>query len=255
MHTWGPEDGAPVLLLHGVTGGGLRWRRLAEEVLPARRAFAPDLRGHGRSTWSPPWDAATCVDDLLETLDALDVERTAVIGHSYGGLLAVRLTARAPERVTKLVLVDPAVALPPAFCAAQAEVFRLDDGWASLEEARATRIALRPEHAQDVVDEDLAAHLDEGSDGRFRLRFSRPAVITAWSDMAKPPPSLAGYGGRVLLVPALHDDYVTPELRSALGRDLGSRLDEHGIAAGHMLYWDAFEALSGLLRSFLDGRG
>jgi lipase len=240
-----------VLLLHGVTGGGHRWRRVAEEALPARRAIAPDLRGHGRSTWSAPWDAATLVDDLLETLDALGVARTAVVGHSYGGLVATRLTSTVPGRVTKLALIDPAVALPPDLCTAEAEVIRRDEGWASLEEARADRLARRPEHARDTVDDDLEAHLDRAADGRLRLRFSRPAVITAWSEMAKPPLSLAGYGGRGLLVPALHDEYVTPAYRAALIRDLGPRLEERGVEAGHMLYWDAFEALAGLLAAFL----
>ena len=56
LHEWG-DPGAPVVLcLHGVTGHGLRFRRLAEERLATRyRVLAPDLRGHGRSGWEPPW--------------------------------------------------------------------------------------------------------------------------------------------------------------------------------------------------------
>ena len=54
-HMFGPENGPPLLLLHGVTGTGTRFRRFAEEELPGVRVIAPDLRGHGDSTWDPPW--------------------------------------------------------------------------------------------------------------------------------------------------------------------------------------------------------
>ncbi len=52
---WGDPAGAPVLCLHGVTGHGRRFRRLAEEGLPGHRVIGVDYRGHGRSGWEPPW--------------------------------------------------------------------------------------------------------------------------------------------------------------------------------------------------------
>jgi lipase len=108
VHRFGAVDGAPLLALHGVTGHGIRFQRLAEEGLPERRVIAPDLRGHGRSTWEPPWNAERLVTDLVELLDAEGLERTDVMGHSYGGLLATLLIARAPDRVGRAVLLDPA---------------------------------------------------------------------------------------------------------------------------------------------------
>jgi lipase len=251
VHRWGPSRGRPVLVLHGVTNIGARYRRLAQQGLPDHLVLAPDLRGHGASTWHPPWDAASHVRDLVETMDACDVARAAVVGHSFGGLLGLRLAAAAPERVARLALIDPAVALPPAECAERAEAVRRDEGWASVEEARAARLAMRPPHARDTVEEDLRTFLAQDADGRFRFRFSRPAVVCAWSEMAAPPPSLSGYGGPVLLVPARQEQFVTEALRAALARDVGPRLVERGIDAGHMLFWDAFEALVALLRPFL----
>jgi lipase len=251
VHRFGPRDGAPLLVVHGVRNTGARYRRLAEEGLHGVRVLAPDLRGHGASGWDPPWDPATHAADLIETMDAEGLGAVAVAGHSFGGLLGMRLAAAAPGRVSRLALLDPAVALPAALCAAEAEADRLDEGWASVEEARAARLALRPAHARDTVDEDLATHLALGADGRHRLRFSRPAAICAWSAMAAPPPSLAAYPGPVLLVPALRERYVTPALRAALAADLGHRLAVRGIEAGHMLLWDAREELAAVLRDFL----
>ena len=185
----GAGVGVPILAIHGVKSHGRRFRRLAEEAWPERTTLAVDLRGHGASTWDPPWDVSTHVADLLETLDAEGVERVAVVGHSFGGCLATHLAAAAPDRVERFVLLDPAVALPPS------------------------RV------------------------------------------VARPPASLAGFGGPGLLLVAGREDYVTPALRAALQRDLGPRLTVRSIDAGHMLFWDAFEATAEIVAPFLRQSG
>ena len=251
LHAWGPEDGPPVLVVHGVTNTGARYRRLAEEQLAGHRVVAPDLRGHGRSTWDPPWSLDRHVEDLAETVAAAGLGPVAVVGHSFGGLLGMALAAARPGLVGRLALVDPAVALAPGRAAEQAEAVRRDDGWASRAEAREARLAMRPDRARVTVDEDLETFLEEGADGRWRFRFSRPAAVTAWSEMAGPAPSLAGYPGQVLLIPALRADYVGDRLRARLSEDLGDRLREQPIDAGHMLFWDAPDELGRALRGFL----
>lgn len=251
VHTWGPAAGPPVVVVHGVTSTGARFRRLAQEALPEARVLAPDLRGHGHSTWDPPWDVDQHVGDLLEALDAAGVERAALVGHSFGGLIGMVLADARPERVETLALVDPAVALAPARVREEAERTRRDEGWASVAEARAARLVLRPPHARDTVDEDLATFLEPGQDGRVRFRYSRSAAVTAWSEMARPVPSLSRYPGRVLIVEALQAGIVTEALRERLRADVGPRLSEEAIDAGHALQWDAREELGGLLRGFL----
>lgn len=251
LHAFGPPGGPPLLLLHGVTGTGLRFRRLAEEELPGVRVIAPDLRGHGDSTWHPPWHLEAHVADVLAVLDALGLDRVPVGGHSFGGLVAMALAAAAPERVERLALIDPATAMDPAAAALRAEDARRDEGWADEDEARAARLALRPPHARDTVEEDLATFLRRDRDGRVRFRFCRSAVVTAFSEMARPVPGLAGYPGRVLLVPALRAGFGTPEVLARLRGDLGDRLATEGLDAGHMLHWDAREALGALMRGWL----
>ncbi|MFN8109602.1 MAG: alpha/beta fold hydrolase [Thermoleophilia bacterium] len=249
--TWGPQDGPPVLIVHGVQNIGARYRRLAQEGLPEARVLAPDLRGHGASTWDPPWNAEQHVRDLLDTMDTHGVPRAAVVGHSFGGMLATHLAATAPERVSRVALLDPAVALPPAAAAANAETSRRDEGWATREEAREARRAQRPPHARDTVDEDLRTFLRRDPDGRYRFAFSRGASVSAWGEMARPPRPLAHYPGQVLLLTALRAQVVTPELRAHLTDQCGARFRETGIDAGHMLFWDAFETTVAVLRAFL----
>ena len=253
VHAFGPAGGAPVLVVHGVRNNGARHRLLAATALPEARVLAVDLRGHGDSTWLPPWDAGRHVADLLDTLDAHGLDSVPVMGHSFGGLLALRLAAVAPARVSRIALLDPAVALDPAACLAQAEATLLDDGWSSREEALAARRAMRPPHSRDTADDDLASFLAEGPDGRFRLRFSRAAVVAAWSEMAHPPPSLAGWPGQVLLLRATREAFVTPALVDSLEADLGRRLRLHDVDSGHMLFWDALDETAALVGPFLAG--
>jgi pimeloyl-ACP methyl ester carboxylesterase len=142
------------------------------------------------------------------------------------------------------------VALDPPRAAREAEAVVADPGWATVEEAREARRALRPPHSRDTVDADLAVFLRPGADGRLRLHFSRAAAAAAWGVMAEPPPDLTAYAGEVLLVVAGRVDVVTRALREALARGLGPRLTTAGIDAGHMLIIDAAQEVSALVRDF-----
>jgi len=233
-----------VLAVHGVRNHGGRYRRLAADALPDARVVAPDLRGHGRSGWEPPWDLATHVADILETLDALGVaDPVEVIGHSFGGLIACAIAAQAPERVRGLILLDPAAGIDPAVCATAASADLHGEGragsWASVTEARAAWCEVRPPEGRWACDEDLAAFLARGDDGQYRLRFSRAAAIGAWSEMARPVPTLGCWRGPVTLVTARQDPYVSAALRQRLRHECGPRLSEVDVDSGHILMWDA----------------
>jgi pimeloyl-ACP methyl ester carboxylesterase len=71
--------------------------------------LVPDLPGHGRSCGTPSADIESLAAWLVRLLDATGVARCAIVGHSMGALAALELAARAPERVTRLALLGPAV--------------------------------------------------------------------------------------------------------------------------------------------------
>ena len=247
---FGAGDGEPLLALHGVTGHGGRWRELGERGLPERRWLAVDLRGHGRSTWDAPWAAETHVADLIETLDAEGVGRCDVVGHSFGGLLATHLAATAPSRVGRVALLDPAIAQDGREMLEAAEETRLDEGWSTREEGLRERLAGRSPAAAPFVEADYDETVEQGEDGRWRLRFCRSTVVTAWSEMARDPVALGGFQGELLLVPALNDGMVGEHVVEWLRNELDSRLTVRGLEAGHIVYWDAFDETVAVLRPF-----
>lgn len=104
-------DGPPVLAIHGITANHRAWGLVAS-LVPGP-VVAPDLRGRGGSGTLPgPYGMAAHAADCVAVLDALDIERATVVGHSMGGFVAAVLAHRHPERVAGLVLVDGGAPLP-----------------------------------------------------------------------------------------------------------------------------------------------
>jgi pimeloyl-ACP methyl ester carboxylesterase len=104
-------DGPPLVLVHGLSGSGRWWRRNVGALAPYWRVYLVDLIGFGASHSRHPFALAEAAGYLTRWLDQLELERASLVGHSMGGLIAAELAADAPERVDRLVLVDPA-ALP-----------------------------------------------------------------------------------------------------------------------------------------------
>lgn len=95
-----------VIYLHWMGGCTKNWRELWDALDPAtHRHIAIDLRGHGHSHAAPcTFTDERLVRDVLALADHLGLTRFAVVGHSFGGKVALRLAAMAPERITELVL-------------------------------------------------------------------------------------------------------------------------------------------------------
>jgi pimeloyl-ACP methyl ester carboxylesterase len=105
-------EGAPVLLLHGLTASH-RYVVMGSKILERSgyRVIAYDARGHGRSDPAPAPDAyryEDLRDDLLRVMDERGVERAVLAGASMGAHTILRLALDAPERVSGLVIITPA---------------------------------------------------------------------------------------------------------------------------------------------------
>jgi lipase len=251
VHEWGDRDAPPVVCLHGVNAHGARFRKLAEERLASRfRVLAPDLRGHGRSTWEPPWTLGRHVADVREALWERGVERAAFIGHSFGGRLTLELTAAGV--VGRSVLLDPAVWVPPSVALERAEALRADHSFASLDEAFAERTRLSPLAPRELLEEEFAEHLLADEAGRLRFRYSQAAVIAAYSEMSQPPPDWSVLQVPTLLVVGRETDVVPLAVVDALRFELGERLEVVPVPGRHIVLWDAFEETADAIEAFLE---
>ena len=248
LHAWGGEEAPPLVCMHGVTSHGGRFRRLAEVLARRYRVLAPDLRGHGYSGYEPPWSIAAHLEDVAETVG---LERAIWLGHSFGGRLVAELAARAPERVERAILLDPALQVLPHVAFDMAELERRDASFESVDEAvqaryDSGRVLLAP---RELIRADEEEHLEPGGDGRLRYRYCKSAVVAAWSEMASPPPEAARVPTLIVLGAQswlLLDEHVEA-YRSALG-DL---LEVVTVPGGHTVFWDALAETTGALETFL----
>ena len=249
----------PLLLLHGAVQTRRIWRDQIDALAPDRRVIAPDLRGHGETTLGTKrLTVEQLADDALGLLDALGLQSASVCGISLGGMVALDMASRAPDRVRVLALantptapassrwlrrlvdrIDPQDLLPP--------VLRLVGGalGARIGLAIASRVV-----GPHWVGAQARRHFIEG----FRtmppqtIRFTYRAIVEARPADVTPIacPALL-IAGRDDAPPILSQ---TEELADELPR---ARLE--WIRAGHVSSLDDPECFNRLLRAFLEAHG
>jgi pimeloyl-ACP methyl ester carboxylesterase len=103
---WGGEGRVPLLLLHGFTGHAHAWDTLSIALQPNFHVYALDQRGHGDSDPATVYGPIAAFDDLAGVVDQLGLAPLVVVGLSMGGRNAMYFTAKRPDAVRKLVIVD-----------------------------------------------------------------------------------------------------------------------------------------------------
>ncbi len=116
-------EGPDLVMVHGLTGNLAVWHlRIVPELSERFRVLTYDLRGHGHSDTPPSgYTADAMAEDLLGLLDALEIERPLIAGHSYGADIALYHALRQPQRVREVIAIEAAL---PAL-----EDSRRPDGW------------------------------------------------------------------------------------------------------------------------------
>ena len=183
-------------------------------------------------------------------LDDHGLDRAPLLGHSFGGAIALHVARTARDRVEKLVLVDPAIGLDPEAMLQTADEACAGEFYPDREAARVERAQRWEGVADALVDAELEQNLVQDEDGRWRYRWSTPAVVAAWSEMARPaiipPPDVP-----TLLLPAAKVDYVNPAWVERVRAELGDRLVVQEMDTAHMVYLEQPAETAAVIRAFL----
>jgi len=176
MHVQQAGEGPDVVLIHGVTGDLSIWFlcKAMTDLARTHRVTAFDLRGHGYSEVTPAgYTSADLATDTLALMDLIGASRARLVGHSFGGVVAMHAAVLGPERVEAIVLSDPYF---PALRHLE-DLSRWGHWEAFHQEAADAGIDLSSEHWYDIGKFfDQVMHLDGDRILQFRRAVGLPAM-------------------------------------------------------------------------------
>ena len=169
---WRAGVGPPVVILHGGPGLSEYTSSLADELVDEFTVYRYQQRGLPPSTTDGPFTIESHLSDVMAVFDAIGDEQVFLVGHSWGGHLAIHVAANHPERLLGLVVVDPLGVVG-------------DGGEADFEQSFAERLA--PEAAARAAELDRRAMRGGGKQGD-----AMEALALVWpayfSEPGKAPP-------------------------------------------------------------------
>ena len=259
----GPADGAPVLLLHGWACSAYSFRHQLPALAGAGfRATALDLKGHGlsdRPTAAPEYAPEAMARFVLDALDALDLRRAALVGHSLGGGIATQVALQAPERVARLAAISavgfgripflPVVSHLPSLLV-ERPIQHLTTRWLWHLTLHGVTGRLRPYSARDIDEYWAATQFRE-----FPIVLWRLVQQYGWTPLSREArermriPLLVVYGSRDRVV--LRADAEPREAAQAAAETSGPAEVHIVEGAGHATQEEAPEEINRLLLDFL----
>jgi pimeloyl-ACP methyl ester carboxylesterase len=243
-------DGRPTVAIHGIASSGWSWADVAAGLGTAARVIAPDLRGHADSQWSPTdsYGSSDAAADVAGLVHALGLSEVDVIGHSWGGLIAVALASRGDVSVRRLAIVDIApssTAKPEEVAPRQVEF----DTWdAALESERK-----RSPRASDAAIESLTDRTYRPAEGGRFVKKIDPSFLARWQFRAEDHWAALGNLAQPTLVVKAAGSQTIPE---ETGERMASAL-HHGRwvivpETGHAVHVENPAGLLAVLKPFLE---
>jgi pimeloyl-ACP methyl ester carboxylesterase len=237
-------DGPPVVFLHGREG--LQWSQFHDGLAETRTVFAIEHVGSGESTGlEEVYDFWDLVNHYEETLDQLDLQSTALIGHSFGGMVAAEVAAHLRHRISELVLLAPL-----GLWDDQYPVVEID----GIDRARRSEVMLADSTRSlpTLLDPDpsdyeavFQAEMNAASINQFSWPIAEKGLARRLYRVTAP----------TLLVWGADDQIVNPVYAAYFEAKLSSEVDRQVIPGlGHLLHLEDSARVLSRVRSFLESR-
>lgn len=237
-------DDSPVVLIHGLFGSLDNLSVLARGLKAERQIIMIDVRNHGLSPRSSDMHYAAMAQDVIETLDSLGIDRCEVIGHSMGGKIAMAMTALAPDRMAKVVVIDMA---PVAYVERHHDAIFLALNAvieSSLKSRSEAAVVMRQTVKEDSVIQFLLKSFHDGE-----WRFNVPVLLANYDQLIDWQP-LPAWQGAILFIRGELSPYLADKYRDALLEQF-PQARAHVIAgAGHWVHAEKPDAVLRAIRRF-----
>ena len=263
-HDGAPAGSTPVLLLHGVPETSSAWRDVAPGIAGVRRVLAPDLPGLGGSSYAGPYDVPAMVEQLAALIEAeVPGGRVDVVGHDWGGSLALGLAGLRPDLIRRLVVVNAPYRTVPFLRAPHIPFFALPVAPELLFRLGGRRIVgamlsigWKADRPLDVERRaEYAAAYDQPAQIAAMLGLYRAAVRPRITAMARRRPGPGAPRIRVekaLVLWGAADPVLPIGIGEGVVRDLGADCVMVTVpGAGHFVVEEAPEVVTSVLQDFL----
>lgn len=202
--------GDPLLILHGFLGMSDNWKTLGNQFSKDFEVHLIDQRNHGRSFHSDDFDYELLVEDLLYYIEAHNLSRVYLLGHSMGGKTAMLFAVNYPELVRKLLVADISPRYYPPHHHDILEALNAVDF--SIHTSRNDIEAVFKEYIPESgVRQFLLKNVTRVSKDRFGYRFNLESLTTNYEEITVPLPSFTQFEGDTLFLSGERSGYISQD--------------------------------------------
>jgi pimeloyl-ACP methyl ester carboxylesterase len=195
---WGVAGAPPLLCLHGITQTAHSWDEVAEALSADHRVICLDQRGHGDSDWAPngEYNRQVMAADVDALTDALGLSQFVLCGMSMGGINSISFTARHPQKVRALVIVDVSPEIKTEGVQNIRSFIQASDELDSFEAFVERAHQFNPRRSLDNIRSRLSHNLKQLPNGNWTWKydkalrsgersFNASGLLDLWDDVAK----------------------------------------------------------------------
>ena len=244
-------EGPALIILHGLFGSSDNLSRVATELEKNYRVYRIDLRNHGASFHDNEMSYAAMVNDLKSCMDALDIDKAHIIGHSMGGKVAMGFSLQYPNKVQKLIVADIApVTYPPHHT-------QILKALKSMPLAQINSRKMADEHLAQFIDEQgvrqfLLKSLELNKTEPARWKFNLSAILENYDEILSGIESPKPFLGKTLFIAGGSSDYIKPEYKQKTIELFPKTQLKIIPDASHWLHAEKPKIFIGICQRFLD---
>ncbi|TAA48450.1 alpha/beta fold hydrolase [Corallincola spongiicola] len=250
LHFQRQGQGPTVILIHGLFGSLENLGTLSRHLQTHFDVVSVDLINHGRSGHKDATNYIDMAGDIIETMDALNIERAHCVGHSMGGKVAMELAMLAPHRFKRIVVADIA---PVKYPSHHVQVLK---GLAALNQQ--LPVANR-QQADQILQEflpDVGVRLFllrnvTRSDVGLIWQFNYRGTLASYDAIREPTSEQPAFIGPTLFIKGEQSDYILPEHRPAIMTRFPNATAKIIQGTGHWLHAEKPGLFNRLVEQFL----